>query len=54
MRYTRNKPLQIQVGMKLIRCLEGFSSWEEEEYGDLDQEHKQLHNRLWYHVEQLR
>ena len=50
MRYTRNKLLQIQVGVKLIICLEEYSSWEEEEYAQLDQEHKQLHNRLWDHV----
>ena len=29
MRYTRNKLLQIQIGVNLIRCLEGSSSWEE-------------------------
>ena len=30
MRYTINKVLQIQVGVNLIRCMEGSYSWEEE------------------------
>ena len=46
--------LQVQVGVNLIRCLEGYSSWEEEEYAQIDQEHIQLHKILWDHVEQLR
>ena len=54
MRYTKNKLLQIQVGVNLIRCLEGYSSSEEEEYAQINQEHIQLHKRLWDHVEQLR
>ena len=29
MRYTINKLLQIQVGVNLIRCLEGSSSFDE-------------------------
>ena len=39
--------------MNLIRFLEGYSSWEDEEYSQIDQEHLQLHKRLWDHVEQL-
>ena len=46
--------LQIQVGVNLIVCLKRYSSWEEEEYAQIDHEHIQLHNRLWDHVEQLR
>ena len=30
MRYARNKLLQIHVGVNLIICLDGSSSWEEE------------------------
>ena len=36
----KNKLLQIQVGVNLIICLEGYCSWEEEEYAQLDQEHR--------------
>ena len=54
MRYTRNKLLQIQIGVNFIRYMEGFYSWEEEEYTQIDQEHIQLHKRLWDHVEKLR
>ena len=35
-------------------CLEELSSWEEEKYAQLDQEHKQLHDGNSDHVEQLR
>ena len=52
-RYTRNKMLQIQVGVNLIRCMERSSSWEEEKYTQLDKKHIQLRNRLWDRVEQL-
>ena len=34
--------------------MEGYSSWEEEEYAQLDPEQRQLHKRLWDHVEKLR
>ena len=54
MRYTKNKLVQIQLVVNLIRFLEGFSSWGEEEYSQLDQEHKKLYNRFSDHVEQLR
>ena len=50
MRYTKNKLLQIQLGVNLIRCLEGYSYWEEEEYAQIGQEHIQLHKSLWDHV----
>ena len=46
--------LQIQVGVNLIRCLKRYSSWEEEEYAQIDQEHIQRHKSLWDHVKQLR
>ena len=54
LRYARNKMLQIQVSVNLIRYLEEFYSCKEEEYAQIDHEHIQLHNRLWDHVEQLR
>ena len=54
MRYTKNKLLQIQVGVNLIRCMEGYYSWEEYESAQLDQEHSQMHNRFRDHVEQLK
>ena len=38
----KNKLLQTQVGVNLIRFLEGYSSWEEDEYAQLDKEHKKL------------
>ena len=51
---TKNKLLQIQVGVNLIRCLEVCYSWEEEEYAQIEQEHIHTHKSLWDHVEQLR
>ena len=44
MRYTKNKLLQIQVGVNLVMCMEGFSSWEEDEYAQLNHEHRQMNN----------
>ena len=35
-------------------CLEEFSSLEEEEYAQLNQEHRKLLDENWTHVEQLR
>ena len=37
-----------------MKCMEGYSSQEEEEYAKIDQEHIQLHKNLWDHVKKLR
>ena len=54
LRYTKGKLLQIQVGVNFFRCMEGYSSWEEEEYAQISWVHIQMHKSLWDHLKQLR